>query len=148
MLSTDTAVSPLPPLSSILMQPDILRPASIANLRFVFGKYDRVGHGFYVIHTEPPCLLHVFLVIYEIYQTAIHSDKGEGRERHMIFDIVIAVIIALAVIKGFRRGLFYMTLRILIWAGAVVAGIFLTGRVAEFLTDGPGRGKGVCGYSR
>lgn len=30
-----------------------------------------------------------------------------------------------------------MTLRILIWAGAVVAGIFLTGRVAEFLTDGP-----------
>ena len=55
----------------------------------------------------------------------------------MIFDIVIAVIIALAVIKGFRRGLFYMTLRILVWVGAVIAGIFLTGTLAEFLSGGP-----------
>lgn len=56
--------------------------------------------------------------------------------KNMILDAAILIIVAMAVVKGFRRGLFYMALRILVWIGAIAAGVFLTGPLADILADG------------
>ena len=54
----------------------------------------------------------------------------------MIFDSVIVILILLSALRGFRKGLLYMSVRILAWVGSIAAAMFLTKPVAEFFRNG------------
>ena len=54
----------------------------------------------------------------------------------MIFDAIIVILIVFTAVRGYRKGFFYMFMRILTWAGAIAAAVFLTKPVSDILENG------------
>lgn len=54
----------------------------------------------------------------------------------MILDIIILIILIIPMAMGLFRGVIHMLMRVLVWAGAIIAAFFLTGPLSRAMNDG------------